>query len=122
MVEQSQLFHLVAFADILAQPLVATTPFPVPPVSAAVLALAHEIRMGISVISAPSDVDPRAVHESVVNRRSPWRRHFHTVEIVGFPFERGRRRGARWLEACSPTNSNSSFMLRAVSSCAGLRA
>ena len=58
MVEQSQLFHLVAFADILAQALVATAPFPVPPLGAIAFALAYEIRTGVNVISAPSDVDP----------------------------------------------------------------
>ena len=95
MVEQSHLFHLVAFADVLAQPLVATAPFPVPSLGAVAFALAHEIRMGVNVIFAPSDVDPCVVHECVVQWRSPWRRHFHTIEIVGFPFERCGLRDCR---------------------------
>ena len=57
-VEQGHLFHFVAFADVLAQPLVATAPFPVPSLGAVAFALAHEIRMGVNVIFAPSDVDP----------------------------------------------------------------
>ena len=57
-VEQGHLFHFVAFADILAQALVATAPFPVPPLGAIAFALAYEIRMGVNVIFAPSDVDP----------------------------------------------------------------
>ena len=57
-VEQGHLFHFVAFADILAQALVATAPFPVPPLGAIAFALAYETRMGINVIIAPNDVGP----------------------------------------------------------------
>ena len=85
MVEQGRLSGLLMLVNVFAKSLIAATALPIPPPSAYLFPLLHELRVRLRVRPVTGSlVDPRPLHADVADGRPSRRGHFRIGRILGF--------------------------------------